>query len=398
MESEVFQGRNHMRSTLKGYEDIMANEISHVKVENLSSWLTRGAKKIIVDVRESEEVEAGVIPLAIWISKGVLETKIESAIPDKDQEILVYCAGGTRSVIAAHSLMQMGYRHVYSLDGGINAWKSLGTPMEPYQGLDKDFRIRYQRHISISEVGEVGQRKLLRAKVLFIGAGGLGCPAALYLAAAGVGTIGIIDDDVVEVSNLQRQILHNNFRVGMTKVDSAIQTLQALNPKIKLIGYKERLIEANVDKIISEFDLVVDGCDNFQTRYLVNDACLKHQRINIHGAVFNFTGQVSVFCAAHGPCYRCLFPVPPPAEFAPSCAEAGVLGLLPGTIGLLEATQAVNILLGIGKPLIGRLMTYDALSASFREFEIQKDPNCICSKRKEITYSNFNDSCKLGEA
>lgn len=310
--------------------------------------------------------------------------RIEEELSDYDRPVVVFCAGGTRSLFAAESLARLGYRQVSSMVGGFTRWKNEELPIEIPTTLDAGARERYSRHLLMPEVGEAGQVKLMRAKVLCIGAGGLGSPAAFYLAAAGVGTIGIVDHDVVDRSNLQRQILHTDARVGTSKVDSARQTLEELNPEVKIIGHETRLTSRDVEEILSGYEVVVDGSDNFPTRYLVNDACVKLGIPNVHGAVYRFEGQVTVFWPRYsrrrGPCYRCLYPEPPPAEFAPSCAEAGVFGVLPGVIGLLQATETVKLILELGDPLVGRLLYYDALRGSFNELALDPDPSCAyCS-------------------
>jgi molybdopterin/thiamine biosynthesis adenylyltransferase len=301
-------------------------------------------------------------------------------VPDYDRPLVVLCASGTRSLFAAEALARLGYRSVASMAGGFTRWKAEGLPVEVPFTLDGAARERYSRHLLMPEVGEAGQAKLLRARVALVGAGGLGSPAAFYLAAAGVGTLGIVDHDVVDRSNLQRQILHTDARVGTSKVASARQTIEALNPAVKVIGHEAHLSSRNVEEILSGYDLVVDGSDNFPTRYLVNDACVKLGVANVHGSVFRFEGQVTVFWPRYakrrGPCYRCVYPEPPPAEFAPSCAEAGVLGVLPGAIGLLQATECMKLILGVGDPLVGRLLVFDALRASFSELELERDPGC----------------------
>lgn len=325
------------------------------------------SKNIIIDVRETREWEEGHLPDALHIPLKQLDERIATVVPDKSVSILCYCACGERSQIAADRLKKRGYRNAASMPGGFNAWKNG----------------RYSRHLSIPEVGEEGQRKLLQAKVLLVGAGGLGSPAAYYLAAAGVGTIGIVDFDRVDESNLQRQILHTTNRVGALKVDSAREALLALNPGVKIETYPVKLSSQNVEEIFKNYDIIVDGCDNFPTRYLVNDACVLLQKPNVHGSVFRFEGQVSVFWAgskgSKSPCYRCLYPEPPPPELAPSCAEAGVLGVLPGVVGMLEAVETIKIILEKGDLLVGRLLCYDALGAKFRELKLKRDPNCLCS-------------------
>ncbi len=335
-----------------------------------------GDAPVIVDVREADEFGQGAIPGARLIPRGVLEGNIQAAVPDSGAELVLYCAGGARSALAAKSLQEMGYTNVASLAGGFGQWKAQGRPWEVPQSLTNDQRARYSRHILLPEVGEEGQARLLESRVLLIGAGGLGSPAALYLAAAGVGTLGIVDFDVVDATNLQRQILHNLDRVGQLKVESARETLAALNPDVKIEPYAARLSADNVLDVMGDYDVVVDGADNFPTRYLVNDASLHLRTPVVHGSIFRFEGQVSVFWPYEGPCYRCLFPEPPPPELAPSCAEAGVLGVLPGIVGSLEAMEAIKLLLGIGEPLVGRLLTYDALSEEFRTLKLRRDPDC----------------------
>lgn len=377
-------------------QDLLAEAKKMVQSIDAKS-LSTNSEYLIIDVRESEEVAGGLIPGATPIPRGQLELRIEKVAPKREQKVALYCAGGTRSVFAGASLLKMGYKNIVSLDGGIKAWKDAGFPIQENKGLDSSLSQRYMTQMRLSEVGEEGQKKLLATKVLIIGAGGLGSPVAYYLAAAGVGTIGLIDDDKVDTSNLQRQILHTTERVGIPKVDSAFMTLKSLNPSLKIETYKERLTVANVDQLVPNYDIIVDGCDNFQTRYLVNDACLKHGKINVHGSVFWFQGQASIFCASEGPCYRCLYPEPPSPDMAPNCAEAGVLGVLPGTVGLIEATEVLKIILKIGKPLIGRMLVYDALEMKFRELNIRKDPNCTaCKSPKEIKYQNYEQFCSLG--
>jgi sulfur-carrier protein adenylyltransferase/sulfurtransferase len=353
----------------------------------------RGA--VILDVREPDEHSQGAIPGAIHLARGNLESGIESRVPDHDVPIVVHCASGTRSAFAAKTLGEMGYTDVASLKGGFNRWKDEGRPWSVPETLTAEQRNRYQRHLLLPEVGEEGQLELLGSKVLLLGAGGLGSPAAMYLAAAGVGTLGIIDMDVVDASNLQRQILHNVDRIGERKVDSAKKTLVALNPDVDVVTYDVRLGADNVVGIFEEFDVVVDGTDNFPTRYLVNDASLKTRTPVVHGSIFRFEGQVSAYLPYDGPCYRCQVPEPPPAELAPSCAEAGVLGVLPGIIGSLQAMEAIKLLLGIGEPLKGRLLAYDALEESFRTFRVLRDPDCpACSHPpEELVIAEYDELC-----
>ncbi len=331
---------------------------------------------VLVDVREKYEWNEGHIPGAIHVPRGFLELQIEEAVPDKSKTVVLYCAGGVRSLMAGKTLQDMGYQNAISMAGGFGQWKASGLPFVQPRVLTDIQAKRYSRHLLIPEVGEAGQFKLLDSKVLFIGAGGLGSPAAYYLAAAGVGTIGIIDADVVEESNLQRQIIHNTSRIGQYKAESAKQTIQELNPDIKVNTYLERLDETNVASIIADYDVIIDGTDNFPTRYLLNDAALLANKPVVHGSVFRFEGQVTVFKPYDGPCYRCLYPEPPPAALAPSCAEAGVLGVLPGVIGMLQAVETLKLLLNIGDPLVGRLMMYDALAGEFNELRLFRDPNC----------------------
>ncbi len=335
---------------------------------------------ILIDVREADEYEQGTIPGCLFLPRGILESNLAARVPDVEADIVLFCGVGARSALAALSLQAMGYTRVRSMAGGFERWKTEGRPWSQPQGLSSEQRIRYSRHLLLPEVGEPGQSRLLGSSVLLVGAGGLGSPAALYLAAAGVGTIGIVDYDRVDASNLQRQVLHNVDRLGMAKVESARETLSALNPDVKILTYNERLSADNVLDIMSGFDVVLDGGDNFPTRYLVNDASL-HLRVPVvHGSIFRFEGQASVFSPYVGPCYRCLFPEPPPPELAPSCAEAGVLGVLPGIIGSIEAMEAIKMLLDLGDPLVGRLLVYDALEEEFSTVNVGRDPACpACS-------------------
>jgi sulfur-carrier protein adenylyltransferase/sulfurtransferase len=353
----------------------------------------RGA--VVLDVREPDEHSQGAIPGAIHIPRGNLESNIENRVPDHDTPIVVQCASGARSAFAAKTLAELGYTDVVSLRGGFNRWKDEGRPWAVPETLTAEQRNRYQRHLLLPEVGEEGQLKLLGSRVLLLGAGGLGSPAAMYLAAAGVGTLGVIDMDVVDASNLQRQILHNVDRIGERKVDSAKKTLVALNPDVNVVTYDVRLGADNVVQIFEQFDVVVDGTDNFPTRYLVNDASLKTRTPVVHGSIFRFEGQVSAYLPYDGPCYRCQVPEPPPAELAPSCAEAGVLGVLPGIIGSLQAMEAIKLLLDIGEPLKGRLLAYDALEESFRTFRVLRDPECpACSHPpEELVIAEYDELC-----
>ena len=339
----------------------------------------------------------GYIPGATWIPRGKLELRIEDVVPDRDAEVILYCAGGTRSALAAKSLRELGYNKVSSMAGGFTAWKRQGLTFDKPFHFTAEQKQRYARHLMLPEVGEVGQAKLLQSKVLLLGAGGLGAPAGLYLAAAGVGTLGLVDDDVVDASNLQRQVIHNTLRVGMPKVESAAKAIAELNPDVKTPLYQTRLSSANVLDVIKDYDLIVDGTDNFQTRYLLNDASLILKKTVINASIFQFEGQVTVFKPFAGPCYRCLHPQPPPSGAAPSCDDAGVLGVLPGVVGALQATEAVKLILGIGKPLIGRLLQYDALNMKFREFKLPRDPKCVvCSDpNKKIELIDYEAFCSL---
>ena len=350
---------------------------------------------ILLDVREPDEYEQGALAGAVHLPRGNLESSIEGRIPDKSAHVLVMCAGGVRSAFAADTMQQLGYTDVSSVMGGFNRWKDEGRDWSAPRALTPEQRNRYQRHLLLPEVGETGQLKLLDSKVLLLGAGGLGSPAALYLAAAGVGTLGIIDMDVVDASNLQRQILHNTDRIGERKVDSAKKTLTLINPDVDVVTYDVRLGADNILDIIDGYDVIVDGTDNFPTRYLVNDACLLKRIPVIHGSIFRFEGQATVFNPYEGPCYRCLLPEPPPAELAPSCSEAGVLGVLPGIVGSLQAVEAIKVLLGIGDTLQGRLLAYDALEQSFRTFKVRRDPMCpACGPdADEIVIAEYDDLC-----
>ncbi|HEX8771461.1 MAG TPA: molybdopterin-synthase adenylyltransferase MoeB [Acidimicrobiales bacterium] len=350
---------------------------------------------VALDVREPDEYEQGALPQAVHVPRGFLESQIEGRLPDHDTPIVVYCASGNRSAFAAQTLGLLGYSDVASMSGGFNKWKDEGRPWSAPKTLSPEQRNRYQRHLLLPEVGEKGQQKLLESKVLLLGAGGLGSPAALYLAAAGVGTIGIVDMDVVDESNLQRQILHNLDRIGERKVDSAKKTLTAINPDVDVVTYDVRLGADNVVDMIRDYDVIVDGTDNFPTRYLVNDASLLTKVPVVHGSIFRFEGQATVFAPYQGPCYRCLIPEPPPADLAPSCAEAGVLGVLPGIIGSIQAMEAIKVILDLGEPLIGRLLAYDALEESFRSFKVNRDPACpACGPDAgEIVIAEYDDLC-----
>jgi len=356
----------------------LRERIGEATAAEAAKALSEGA--VLIDVREPQEVAEGSPTGARRLPRSYLELRIENLVPDLDTPLLVMCAGGTRSLFAAADLRELGYADVKSVAGGFNRWKDENLPFEIPRMLAAEDQARYARHLLLPEVGEAGQQKLLDARILIVGAGGLGSPAAMYLAAAGVGRLGVVDHDVVDRSNLQRQILHTDARVGQSKVRSAADTLTALNPRVSVDTHALRLGSDNVESLFADYDIIVDGSDNFATRYLVNDACIKLGLPNVHGAIFRFEGQTSVFWPAApegpSPCYRCLFPEPPPAELAPSCSEAGVIGVLPGVIGLLQATEAIKLVLGVGRPLLGRMLHYDALRAEFMELTLKRDPQC----------------------
>jgi len=384
----------------KSFKDLMQDarqQVPEWSIDDVRSRLSNGGGYTLLDVREREEYREGHLHGAISLPRGFLEIRVEEAVPDKNTPIIAYCAGGTRSLLAAKQLREMGYSSVISMTGGYTAWKGAGYPWEQDFQFSPEQLNRYSRHVILPEVGEKGQAKLLQSKVLLIGAGGLGSPAAFYLAAAGVGTLGLVDNDVVDMSNLQRQILHTNDRVGVPKVESARQTLTALNPDVNVIGYQERLSSANILDIIKDYDVIVDGCDNFPTRYLVNDACVMTGKPNVHGSIFQFEGQASVFYPHQGPCYRCLFPEPPPPGAAPSCQEAGVLGVLPGLVGTVQAVETLKLVLGIGKPLIGRMVYFDTLSMELRIHKLRKDKNCpVCGPKPTVTkLIDYEEFCGL---
>ena len=371
------------------------SEISEIDAGEGRGRIESG-EPVVVDVREQDEWDEGHIPGAVHVPRGHLESRIERLAPDTARPVVVYCSAGNRSAFAAKTLTELGYEDVVSLAGGFTDWKRNGFPVQLQAGLDAPRRARYSRHLLIPEVGEEGQLKLLDSKVLLIGAGGLGSPASLYLAAAGVGRIGIVDADVVDESNLQRQIVHSTESLGEPKVESAKRSVEALNPDVEVVAYKERLTSENIERILAAgWDVIVDGADNFPTRYLVNDASIWHKIPVVHGSIYRFEGQVTVFKPYEGPCYRCLFPTPPPPELAPSCAEGGVLGVLPGVIGSLQASEALKLALGIGEPLIGRLLLFDALAATFDEVKLRRDPECpVCGEHPTITeYIDYVQFC-----
>ncbi len=351
-------------------------QITEVSVQEVRDKYAGTKDVTILDVRESDEWEQGHLDKAVFLPRGFLEVKADKVLPDKQQPIVVYCAGGVRSALAAKTLQELGYSTVYSMRGGFNEWKNNGLPIVVPEKVGKDQWARYSRHLRIPEVGEKGQLKLLKSKVLLVGAGGLGSPAGVYLAASGVGTLGLVDDDVVDESNLQRQILHWTSSLGMPKVDSARRTLFEVNPDVKVRTHQLRLDASNVLDLLKDYDVIVSGSDNFTTAYLVNDAAVLLKKPVVYGSIFRFDGQASTFIPYEGPCFRCVFATPTPPELAPSCDEAGVLGVLPGVVGLIQATEAIKVLLKIGTTLSGRLLVYDALEMTFRQFKLHRDPNC----------------------
>jgi sulfur-carrier protein adenylyltransferase/sulfurtransferase len=380
---------------MASYRELLSHVKQRIREIQPVDAEARLGEATFLDVREQDEHDQGTIPGSVFIPRGHLESQAESKLGPKDTPVIVYCAAGARSAFGAETLQQLGYTDVVSMIGGFGRWKNEDRPWITPAALDAEQRIRYGRHILLPEVGESGQQHLLESKVLLLGAGGLGSPAALYLAAAGVGTLGVVDMDVVDASNLQRQILHNMDRIGERKVDSAKKTLTQLNPDVDVVTYDVRLGADNVLDIIDGYDVIVDGTDNFPTRYLLNDASLLERVPVVHGSIFRFEGQVSVFKPYEGPCYRCLLPEPPPAELAPSCSEAGVLGVLPGIIGSIQAVEAIKLLLDLGDPLIGRLLAYDALDETFRTFKVRRDPQCpACGENAApIVIAEYDEHC-----
>ena len=365
----------------KSYADLLREartQIREVSPQDVDA-LPPGATTI-VDVREASEWEQGHVPGANHVSRSYMEQQIEGIAPDRDQPLTLYCAGGVRSLFAAQTLQAMGYTNVASMASGFQGWKSAGLDFETPVVLSAEQKQRYSRHLLIPEVGSAGQARLLGSKALLIGAGGLGSPAALYLAAAGVGTIGLVDFDIVDLSNLQRQIVHTTERIGERKVESARIAINALNPDVKVVAHEEMLVAANVERIIQGYDVILDGTDTFETRYILNDAAVAAGIPVIHASVFRFEGQLTTFIPYEGPCYRCLYPTPPPPELAPGCSVAGVLGVVPGILGLLQTNEALKVLLGIGNTLAGRLVLFDALETEFTELQLRRDPACpVCS-------------------
>lgn len=374
-------------------------EIDEISTVDLHARLEQSGPPVVLDVREADEWQEGHVPGAVHVARGNLEARIEALLPDRDAEIAVICAGGSRSAFVTKTLHELGYANVVNVAGGFSDWKRNGFDYTTPRVLTPAQRSRYARHLLIPEVGERGQQKLLESRVLLIGAGGLGSPASLYLAAAGVGTIGIVDGDVVDDSNLQRQVVHSTENLGEPKVESARRALQALNPDIEVITYQERISSENIERILSDrWDVIVDGTDNFPTRYLLNDASVWHSIPIVHGSIYRFEGQVTVFHHDGGPCYRCLYPAPPPPELAPSCAEGGVLGVLPGIVGSLQASEALKLLLGVGDSLAGRLLLFDALYTTFDEVTIKRNPDCpVCGTHPTITeYVDYVEFCTPG--
>lgn len=367
-----------------------------ISPSTLRARLAKAPAPLLIDVRTNEEVQLARIQGSLHVPLTALRATIAEHAPSKETELIIYCASGKRSQTAREQLEASGYKRVTHVIGGIDAWIAKGYPTESTSALNQEQRERYSRHLLIPQVGEGGQSKLLRARVLLVGVGGLGSPIALYLAAAGVGTLGLIDDDVVDRSNLQRQIVHTDDRIGVAKVESAKRSLEALNPDVKVEAFRARLDQHNAEEIMRQgWDVIVDGGDNFATRYLVNDIAVKLGLPIVHGSIHRFDGQVTTFIPHHGPCYRCLYPDPPPAQFAPNCQEAGVLGVLPGIIGTLQATETLKLILGIGETLSGRLMTVDALSMRFRELRLGRDPACLaCGEHANLdTLVQYVESC-----
>ena len=384
-----------MSATFQDLIKAVKGQIKEMTPEEVRERLKAGEPWALLDVREQNEWDEGHVEDAHFIPRGFLEIRVEKTLPERDKPLVVYCAGGVRSAMAAKTLHDMGYSNVVSMSGGFSRWRELDYPvMKPRVLSDVEVE-RYSRQIRIPEVGIAGQTKILESSVLVIGAGGLGCPSSIYLVAAGVGTIGIVDNDVVDLSNLQRQILHNTSSIGSPKTESAKATLNEINPLTEVRTYQEQLTSANILDIIEPYDIIVDGTDNFPTRYLINDASVWTGKPNIHGSVFRFEGQVTLFHPDNGPCYRCLYPHPTPPDLAPSCADAGVLGVLPGIVGMLQAVETLKFIIGQGDSLAGRLITYDALTTTFREFKLQRDPDCpVCGENPTITeFIDYEQFC-----
>ena len=386
-----------MAKTFQQLMDEARGTVKELSPQQVHELLQNNDKHVVLDVREKEEYREGHLEGAVSVPRGFLEMKMDAEVPDKSTPIIAYCAGGVRSLLAGKVMQEMGYEDVISMSGGYGAWKNEGYSFAQDRQFTQEQLTRYSRHFLLPEVGEEGQAKLLDAKVLMVGAGGLGSPSAYYLAAAGVGTLGIVDHDVVDLSNLQRQILHTNDRIGEPKTESARKTLQGLNPDVNVVPYEERLTSDNIMEILKDYDIVVDGCDNFPTRYLVNDACVMTGKPNVHGSIFQFEGQVSVFHPGNGPCYRCLYPEPPPPGMAPSCAEAGVLGVLPGLIGTIQAVEAIKLILGKGDSLAGRLLHFNTLTMEINTLRLRQDPECpMCGEKPTIhELIDYEEFCNL---
>jgi len=381
---------------MSGYEDLVVGakqRITEISVPDLAARMD--APPIIVDIREAHEMATGTLPGALLVPRGVLEKAMPQIAPDPSAEVVLYCTVGNRSALAALVLEQMGYTAVASLEGGIALWRANGLPIEMPTGAS-DADARYARHLALPEIGRRGQQRLGESRILVVGAGGLGSPAALYLAAAGVGTLGIADYDVVDVSNLQRQVLHDTSRVGARKTDSAAATIAGLNPGVVVDTYPDRVTASNIADIAAGYDVIVDGTDSFPARYLLNDAALNLRVPVVHGSVLRFEGQLTVVHPYEGPCYRCVFPEPPPPELSPSCAEAGVLGAIPGVIGSLQAVEAIKIVLDIGEPLVGRLLVFDGLAAEVRVFSTVRDPACPACANPDSPPAlvDYDDACR----
>lgn len=386
-----------MAKTFQQLMDEARGAVGELSPQQVRELLRNDGKHVVLDVREKEEYREGHLEGAVSVPRGFLEMKMDAEVPDKSTPIIAYCAGGVRSLLAGKVMKEMGYEDVTSMSGGYTAWKNEGYSFVQDRQFTQEQLTRYSRHFLLPEVGEAGQARLLDARVLMVGAGGLGSPSAYYLAAAGVGTLGIVDHDVVDLSNLQRQILHSNDRIGEPKTESARQTLQGLNPDVRVVPYAERLSSDNVMEVIADYDIVVDGCDNFPTRYLVNDACVMTGKPNVHGSIFQFEGQVSVFHPGNGPCYRCLYPEPPPPGMAPSCAEAGVLGVLPGLIGTIQAVETIKLILGKGDSLAGRLLHFNTLTMEVNTLRLRQDPECpMCGEKPTIhELIDYEEFCNL---
>ncbi len=386
-----------MAKTFQQLMDEARGAVRELSPQQVRELLRNDGKHVVLDVREKEEYREGRLDGAVSVPRGFLEMKMDAEVPDKSTPIIAYCAGGVRSLLAGKVMKEMGYEDVASMSGGYTAWKNEGHPFVQDRQFTQEQLTRYSRHFLLPEVGEAGQARLLDARVLMVGAGGLGSPSAYYLAAAGVGALGIVDHDVVDLSNLQRQILHSNDRIGEPKTESARQTLQGLNPDVRVVPYAERLSSDNIMEIIADYDIVVDGCDNFPTRYLVNDACVMTGKPNVHGSIFQFEGQVSVFHPGNGPCYRCLYPEPPPPGMAPSCAEAGVLGVLPGLIGTIQAVETIKLILDKGDSLAGRLLHFNTLTMEVSTLRLRQDPECpMCGEKPTIhDLIDYEEFCNL---